>query len=187
MINYIQAGKILTLTAPYTVASGAGALVGTIFGVATGAVTISTSGEFMTEGVFDLAKDTSVFAQGDKVYWDNTNKVVTSTAAGNTRIGRAVLAALTGAATGRVLLDETGVVTTGSGVVAFQSTEQTGTGSAQSIAHGLAAVPRFVVVFPTDTSPSTAGVFVVTLGAHTTTNVVVTVTTSKKYMVVAFA
>lgn len=68
----------------------------------------------------------------------------------------------------------------------FVSAEQTGNGGAQSIAHGLAAVPRVVLVVPTDLTPATVGQYVVTEGTHTTTNVVVTVTTSKKYKVVAF-
>lgn len=69
----------------------------------------------------------------------------------------------------------------------FKSSEQTGTGSAQSIAHGLGSTPSLVMVFPTDTSVATAGQYVVTEGTHTSTNVVVTVTTGKKYVVVAFA
>lgn len=69
----------------------------------------------------------------------------------------------------------------------FKSTEQTGTGSAQNVAHGLGVTPGLVMVFPTDTGVATAGVYVVTEGTHTTTNVVVTVTTGKKFKVVAFA
>jgi hypothetical protein len=69
----------------------------------------------------------------------------------------------------------------------FKSTEQTGTGSAQNIAHGLGASPALVIVYPTDTNVSTTGDYVVTEGSHTTTNVVVTVTNGKKYRVVAFA
>lgn len=67
----------------------------------------------------------------------------------------------------------------------FQSTEITGTGSAQSTAHGLGVVPRVVLAIPTDTSVSTAGVFVVTYGTHTITNAVITVTSGKKYMILA--
>ena len=69
----------------------------------------------------------------------------------------------------------------------FKSSEQTGTGSAQNIAHGLAVTPGLVMIFPTDTSPSVLGTYVVTEGSHGSTNVVVTVTSGKKYMVVAFA
>jgi hypothetical protein len=67
------------------------------------------------------------------------------------------------------------------------SAEQTGTGSAQNVAHGLGVIPRFVMVSPTDLTPATVGSYVVTEGTHTTTNVVVTVTTSKKFKVLAIA
>ena len=33
MVNYVQEGDTLTLTAPYDVVAGAGALVGIVFGV----------------------------------------------------------------------------------------------------------------------------------------------------------
>jgi hypothetical protein len=69
----------------------------------------------------------------------------------------------------------------------FKSAEQTGSGSAQNIAHGLGVVPGLVMVYPTDTSVATEGVYVVSEGTHTTTNVVATVTSGKKYIVVAFA
>jgi hypothetical protein len=69
----------------------------------------------------------------------------------------------------------------------FKSTEQTGTGSAQNIAHGLGTTPSLVLVYPTDTNVATTGAYVITEGSHTSTNVVVTVTTGKKYRVVAFA
>jgi hypothetical protein len=68
----------------------------------------------------------------------------------------------------------------------FKSSEQTGTGSEQSISHGLGVTPGLVIVYPTDTSVATAGVYVVAEGTHTTSVVKVTVTTGKKYRVVAF-
>jgi hypothetical protein len=68
----------------------------------------------------------------------------------------------------------------------FVSTEQTGTGSAQNIAHGLGATPSKVVIVPTDTNPATTGAYTATEGAHTATNVIVTVTTGKKYKVMAW-
>lgn len=67
----------------------------------------------------------------------------------------------------------------------FISTEQTGTGSAQNIAHGLGAAPTKVFIAPTDTAPSTAGVFTVTEGSHDATDVIVTVTSGKKFKVLA--
>lgn len=69
----------------------------------------------------------------------------------------------------------------------FVSTEQTGTGAPQNIAHGLGAVPSAVLVVPTDLAPATTGDYTVTEGAHDATNVVVTVTASKKFKVLAWA
>lgn len=69
----------------------------------------------------------------------------------------------------------------------FKSTEQTGNGSAQNIAHGLGVTPSLAFVLFTDTAPATAGVATMTEGTHDATNVVVTMTTGKKYKVVAFA
>jgi len=69
----------------------------------------------------------------------------------------------------------------------FVSTEQTGNGSAQNVAHGLGATPSKVLIVPTDTAPATTGAYTATEGTHTSTNVVVTVTTGKKYKVFAWA
>lgn len=66
---------------------------------------------------------------------------------------------------------------------AFTSTEQTGNGASQSVAHGLGAVPTRVTIIPTDTAPATTGAYTAVEGAHTSTNVLVTVTTGKKYKV----
>lgn len=107
MKNYVQPGANLTLAAPYAVASGAGALIGSIFGVASTALDNAATGEFVTEGVFDLAKvGSQAWTVGAKIYWDNTNKYCTTTASGNTLIGVAVTAVGSGAGetTGRVKL-----------------------------------------------------------------------------------
>ena len=69
----------------------------------------------------------------------------------------------------------------------FISTEQTGTGSSQDIAHGLGVVPVAVFVAPTDLAPVTTGDYTVTEGAHDITNVKVTVTTGKKFKIWAWA
>jgi hypothetical protein len=69
----------------------------------------------------------------------------------------------------------------------FKSAELTGNGSEQNVAHGLGVVPGLVMVYPVDTSSAVEGVYVSSEGTHTSTNVVVTVTSGKKYKVVAFA
>ncbi len=72
------------------------------------------------------------------------------------------------------------------GPALFISTEQTGTGGAQNVAHGMGRVPRAVAVVPTDLAPATVGQFTVTEGVHDATNVVVTVTLNKKFKVIAW-
>jgi hypothetical protein len=69
----------------------------------------------------------------------------------------------------------------------FKSAELTGTGSSQNIAHVLGVTPSLVIIYPTDTNAVTIGAYVVSEGSHDSTNLVVTVTTGKKYRVVAFA
>ena len=66
----------------------------------------------------------------------------------------------------------------------FFSTEQTGTGSSQNVAHGLGAVPAGVLVGVTE---SDGNAFDVAEGAHDGTNVVVTVTSGVKFKVFAWA
>ena len=83
MKNYVQRGETVTVTAPYAVLSGGGILVagtGHIFGVAVNNQSSGDSTEVLTEGVFDLTKDTSTFAEGDYVYWNNSLQECTSTA-----------------------------------------------------------------------------------------------------------
>ena len=104
MNNYVMSGDTLTLAAPYDVLSGGGFKVGNIFAVAAFDAPSGTDVEGTTEGVFDLAKDTSVFAVGDLVYWDDVAKKATSTVGSNLLIGGAAAAAVTGAAVVRVNL-----------------------------------------------------------------------------------
>lgn len=69
------------------------------------------------------------------------------------------------------------------GMAMFVSAEQTGTGSAQNVAHGLGVVPSKVFVAATNT----AAAYTVTEGTHTSTNVIVTVTTGAKFKTMAWA
>ena len=105
MKNYVQPGDTVTVVAPVAVSSGDGLLMGALFGVATGAAAINENVEMLTEGVVDLPKAAVSITQGAKVYWDNTAKNVTTTAAGNTLIGCAIVAAAVGDATTRVRLN----------------------------------------------------------------------------------
>jgi hypothetical protein len=68
----------------------------------------------------------------------------------------------------------------------FVSTEQTGTGASQNIAHGLTGTPTAVFVAPTDLTPVIAGSYSCVEGAHDGTDVIVTVTSGKKFKVMAW-
>jgi hypothetical protein len=90
---------------------------------------------------------------------------------------------------GKITIESGGVIdgVTFANTKMFVSAEQTGTGSAQSIAHGLGVAPAAVLIVPTDTSPATVGAYTAVEGTHTSTNVLATVTTGKKYKVWAMA
>lgn len=106
MNNYIQPGDTLTLTPAAAVAAGVGYLFGTgLFGVATGAVVISTPGEFLTEGVVSIAKTSALaISIGDRLYWDATNKCVNKTATAQQCVGIAVADAANPSATVKMKL-----------------------------------------------------------------------------------
>lgn len=105
MRNFLAKSEAETLTAPYDVASGEGALVGSLFGVAKVNIVQGQRGSFQLEGKVDLPKDGTAFVEGGKVYWDNTARRVTATANGNTLIGVATLARGAGSSTVPVRLN----------------------------------------------------------------------------------
>ena len=107
MRNYIQPGDSLAVAIPYAggVTSGQGVLVGALFGVAAVDAAQGATIECQTKGVFDLTKDPALaIAAGARVFWDNTNRRITTTAAGNFQVGLATQAALSADATARVVL-----------------------------------------------------------------------------------
>lgn len=106
MKNFVQNGEILDLTAPYDVASGGGFLVGSIVAIAQAAATSGKPVQGVRRGVFTHAKTSAqAWTVGAKIYWDDTNKVFTTAASGNTLCGVAAEAAANPSATGTVLLD----------------------------------------------------------------------------------
>lgn len=109
MKNYIQEGNVIEVTAPYALTSGAGCLVGTLFGVACTDADNGAAVNIATRGVFDMVAAThatdQAIAQGAAVYWDNSGKTCTATTSGNTLIGKATAAKASTAATVRVRLN----------------------------------------------------------------------------------
>ena len=107
MRNYVQPGDSLVLTVPYAggVTSGQGVLVGAIFGVAAVDGVQNAVIECQTKGVFDIAKEPALaITAGARLFWDNTNRRLTTTVTGNFQVGIATLAALAADTTVRAVL-----------------------------------------------------------------------------------
>lgn len=104
MKNFIQPGDNLDCIAPYPVASGQGMLDGAEFSVASTDAANGTPVQGVTRGVFALAKAAIAITRKTVAYWDNTARVVTNVASGNTKIGVFQAAALSGDATVAVKL-----------------------------------------------------------------------------------
>jgi len=106
MNNYLKRGDDVSLIAPYAVASGGGMLVGALFAVAAITAASGNSVEGKTTGCFGLTKTTGeAWTLGVKVYWDDTNKRCTTTAASNTLIGCAIAPAASADIVGSVRLN----------------------------------------------------------------------------------
>lgn len=109
MKNFEQDGDTLDLIAPSGgVVAGGFYLIGALFVVA--CVTAAEGATFAAArcGVYNSAPKATgaAWAQGDKLYWDNSTKVFTKTASGNTYVAVATKAAASGDAVGTVLLTE---------------------------------------------------------------------------------
>ena len=106
MKNFQQPGKSVTLPAPYALTSGSGLLVGSIFGVASHDVTSGADVEAITEGIFSLAKaNAQAWTVGALIYWDDAQKLATTTSTNNKIIGVAVRAASNPSSVGTVRLN----------------------------------------------------------------------------------
>lgn len=88
MKNYVQKGENLTIPAPYNVTSGGFLKSSLIMGVASGDALSGADVDVLTVGVHDLPKvSTDVFAVGAAVYWNDSSKLMSSTASGNSKFG----------------------------------------------------------------------------------------------------
>jgi predicted RecA/RadA family phage recombinase len=106
MKNQVSEGRAIDVTAPYTVASGAGCLVGSLFGVSAYAAASGAAVTLWLKGVYTLTKhSTEAWTVGELLYWDDTNKYVTATATSNKLIGVATAAAANPSSVGNVRLN----------------------------------------------------------------------------------
>lgn len=107
MKNYIQPGNIITVTAPTGgIKSGAGLLIGNLFGIATADAAAGADVEMVTVGVFDLLKAANAtFTEGQRVSWDAANAQTVAPATGMIPIGIAIIPAANGTTSAHVRLD----------------------------------------------------------------------------------
>ncbi len=92
--NYIQPGTVLDHVAATAITSGQIVLMGKRVGVALGDAAIGQTVSVQVKGVFNSPKVTAnVVAQGALLYWDDTAKLLTTTATANTAAGYAAAAA----------------------------------------------------------------------------------------------
>lgn len=147
-------------------------------GLANGEATVELIG---VSTVVDLAVAGAV-AQYARVYATYATGVPTYDATGTHFIGYALEAAA-GADTIKVALLHPGSNLWGNNFSPFVSAETTGTGATQNVAHGLGYAPTKVIVAVTE---GDGNAFDVAEGTHTTTNVVLTVTSGVKFKVLAF-
>ena len=107
MKNYIQAGKVISVTAPTGgVASGDALVVGNIFGIAAYGAAAGDPVEVATTGVFQLPKaSAAVLTVGARVSWDDAAKQVDVPGTGRFPIGVAVEDAGSGVTSVAVRLD----------------------------------------------------------------------------------
>ena len=95
MKTFVQPGCSITVTAPAGgVSSGDGVLIGSLFGIAQGDALATEDVEILTEGVAEIAKTSALaISVGDRLFWDDTNKVVNKTVTAQVGVGVAVAAA----------------------------------------------------------------------------------------------
>jgi predicted RecA/RadA family phage recombinase len=103
MKNFIQPGDTVAVPAPADVLSGAGVLVGALFGIASFDAKSGDPVEICTKGVYELPKTSAqAWTVGAAIYWDGSKCTTTST--DNTLIGNALAVAANPSDTGIVRL-----------------------------------------------------------------------------------
>ena len=108
MKTFVQPGNSLAVAVPYVggVTAGQGILVGALFGIAATDGAQNATIEAATQGVFDVTKEPALaITAGARVFWDNTNRRITTTATSNFQVGIATQAALAADTTVRVWLN----------------------------------------------------------------------------------
>lgn len=106
MKNLVQEGRKPTMVAPTGgVVSGQGVLIGKLFGIPLTTAAEGESFALVRDGKFTHAKNSAeAWTIGANLYWDNTNKVFTTTATSNELVAVAAEVAANPSSTGVVIL-----------------------------------------------------------------------------------
>jgi len=110
--RYVQKGESVDYRPSEAVAAGDIVVQGNLVGVARLDIAADTLGSLAVVGVFEAPKAAGAIAAGAAVYWDATNHVVTTVAAGNPYLGKAIGTAEAADETVRFLLNAPFVATT---------------------------------------------------------------------------
>jgi predicted RecA/RadA family phage recombinase len=106
--KYIQRGHQIDFIPDTDVAAGDVVIIGDLAGIAKLDIKAGTLGALALVGVFDIPKATgegTAIAAGTIVFWDATNKIVTTTAGDNKYLGKTVIASGDDAANARVIIN----------------------------------------------------------------------------------
>lgn len=107
MAVFVQQGSAVDYTPGAATPAGTVVVQGDLVGIVKHDIPANKLGGLAVEGVFDVEKEAAtVFAAGDKVYWDGLNLVAVTTATGNKLMGKAVAAAGNGPTSVRVRLSQ---------------------------------------------------------------------------------
>jgi predicted RecA/RadA family phage recombinase len=101
MKNFVKKGEVIDFlnNTGAAIASGDFVIIGSLAGFAQTNIAIGEVGAVLLKGVFTAAKAAGAITVGAKLYWVTADKNLSTTASGNTLVGVAHAAALTGDAT----------------------------------------------------------------------------------------
>jgi len=108
LAKYIQRGHSIDYTPDTDVAAGDVVIIGDLAGIAKLDIKAGTLGSLALVGVFDIPKATgegTAIAVGAIVFWDATNKIVTTTAGDNKYLGKTVIPSGDDDANARVIIN----------------------------------------------------------------------------------
>jgi predicted RecA/RadA family phage recombinase len=106
MKNFIKRGHVLNYTngTGAAILAGMVIIIGALVGIPVTDIGAGEVGAVNLKGVYEVPKAAGAITIGAKLYWDATNKNITTTATNNTYAGIAYLGAAAGETTVQLLL-----------------------------------------------------------------------------------